>query len=148
MGGRRQVGQLGSVKSTCRRSGVTSSSTPAIAPTARDQAPAAQTTVRLDPAERGLDRDHRAVRGSMPTTSQSRDEPGAVPARPLRVALHHGLAASACPSSGQNAPASTSPSSSSGYSSATSAGVTIRLGTSSEFCSSTPASKAATAPRR
>ena len=35
----------GSVTSTWRRSGVTSSSNPAIAPTARDQAPAAQMTV-------------------------------------------------------------------------------------------------------
>ncbi|MDQ0945100.1 hypothetical protein QFZ67_006805 [Streptomyces sp. V1I1] len=41
------AGVSGPVRAICRRSGVTGRSTPAIAPTAADQGPAAQTTARV-----------------------------------------------------------------------------------------------------
>ena len=56
---------IGSVHSTWRRSGVTGSSTPAIAPIARDQAPAAQTTAPASTRPRSV----TTVRTSSPATS-------------------------------------------------------------------------------
>src|SRR5687768_554930 len=104
--GVRRGGRSGAVKAIWRRSGATGRSTPAIAPTAVDHAPAAQTTVDVATVP-------VAVRTpvissplvSMPTTADRvwirTSRPAAAPAYPCTTD-----AGRAYPSSGENAAAS------------------------------------------
>ena len=135
---------VGPVSAIWRRTGVTSSSTPAIAPISRDHAPAAHTTV-----------DVRTVpcvvptaaisppRTSMPVTAQP--VTNRAPRRRASSAYAHAASSGrACPSMGQKAAATNASGSIAGQRARASAASSITLGMPTSFCSATPASKRAT----